>query len=111
MVLVGLLRPVLREGLRRFSQYYRLEGKAFDKLYSGFPRSRTIGRGVRHGLTVGSVAGSLINDSGDDGLDNGSISFEKRQRNPPRSTYKTRRRQSRRSGRRCPTGYRSYQNR
>ncbi len=54
---IGGIGRTLVKGLTR---YYKLEGKAFNKLYTGFPRSRTIGRGVRHGLTAGSTIGSLI---------------------------------------------------
>ncbi len=59
-----ILGQILRTAARYGSRYYKLEGKAFNRLYTGFPRSKVIGRGVRHGLTVGSIAGSLINDDG-----------------------------------------------
>ncbi len=91
MALVTLLREIFRLGARYGSRYYRLEGQAFNKLYRGFPQSKTIGRGVRHGLTAGSIAGSLINTA-DDSPGNGSqIPFTKQQPSANKS-YQTRRR-------------------
>ncbi len=58
MVLHG---QIIKQGIKILSRYYALEGKAFNRLYTGFPQSKTIGRGVRHGLTAGSITGSLIN--------------------------------------------------
>ncbi len=64
MVLHGLLaKEAIKQGTKLLRSYYRIEGKAFNRLYTGFPKSRTIGRGVRHGLTVGSVTGSLFTDA------------------------------------------------
>jgi len=104
MVLVPLAREALKVGIKAFTRYYRLEGKAFDKLYSGFPRARTIGRGVRHGLTTGSVAGSLIapdTPGNENGISQQRNGFKT---NPP---YKTRNRfpvrdRSRYSRKYCP---------
>ncbi len=63
MVLHGqIITQVGRQIIKGITRYYKLEGKAFNKLYTGFPRSKTIGRGVRHGLTAGSIAGSLISN-------------------------------------------------
>ncbi len=86
-------------GTRLFRQYYRLEGKAFNRLYTGFPASKTIGRGVRHGLTAGSLAGSLINDA-PDSPGNGQTVFQKTKHvNPSRQSSQTRRRSTNRY---CP---------
>lgn len=82
MAIHGLL---LREAVKAFGRYYRLEGRAFDKLYQGFPRSRTIGRGVRHGLTAGSVIGSALDTPGNE-LPKKKPRFV----NTPRQPYKTR---------------------
>ncbi len=71
MVLVPIAREVFRQAVRGFGRYYNLESKAFNKLYTGFPRSRLIGRGVRHGLTTGSVAGTFINTNAPDSPGNG----------------------------------------
>ncbi len=65
MVLVPIARELFRQTVKFASRYYRYEGQAFNKLYRGFPQSKTIGRGVRHGLTSGSVIGSLINEAPD----------------------------------------------
>ncbi len=61
MVLVPIAREILRQATRSLGRYYNIESKAFNKLYTGFPRSRLVGRGVRHGLTAGSIAGTFIN--------------------------------------------------
>ncbi len=106
MLHAKLVGEVFKVGVKAFRSYYRLEGKAFDKLYTGFPRSRTIGRGVRHGLTAGSiVGGTLKNDYADDSAD---APFSKSRNGYPASTpYKARNRFSGRSRRRysnnCPT--------
>ncbi len=75
--------------------YYRVEGKAFQKLYRGFPQSRTIGRGVRHGLTAGSALGSLINDAPDTPGNGVSKPFKKQPKtnksNQARNRYASRR--------------------
>lgn len=65
MVLSIAFREIVRVGTKAFTRYYRFEGKAFNQLYRGFPQSKTIGRGVRHGLTGGSIVGSLINQNGE----------------------------------------------
>ncbi len=65
MVLVPVAREIFRQAVRGFGRYYNLESKAFNKLYTGFPRSRLIGRGVRHGLATGSIAGTFINTADD----------------------------------------------
>ncbi len=107
MVLVPIIRQIIRTAVGIGTRYYRVEGQAFNKLYRGFPQSRTIGRGVRHGLTGGSIIGSLINPA-DDSPGNGisQIPFSKQ---PPTSKpYKTRFRQSIRSRNRC---YRNDNNR
>ncbi len=83
-------------GAKIFRRYYALEGKAFNKLYTGFPRSRTIGRGVRHGLTVGSVTGSLITNDADDSPGNGIQKTVSKQPITSRKPYQTRDRRSRR---------------
>ncbi len=62
---MALVSTIIKEVVKYASRYYRLEGKAFNKLYTGFPQSKTIGRGVRHGLTGGSIVGSLINTAED----------------------------------------------
>ncbi len=80
------------------SRYYRAEGKAFNKLYRGFPQSKTIGRGVRHGLTAGSIAGSFINDAPDSPGNGIQKQIQKRRNGyAPRTPYKTRRRPTRSS--------------
>ncbi len=106
MVLTVVAREVIRTGTKLLRSYYNVESKAFSKLYTGFPQSRSIGRGVRHGLTAGSVVGSLINNADDTPGNGSSIPFKK-SRNPPRSSYKARGRQSagynrRRYRHKCP---------
>ncbi len=105
MVLVPVLREALRQGLRTLTKYYALEGKAFDKLYTGFPRSRVVGRGVRHGLLAGQVAGSFINTA-DDTPGNG-IQTPYRKQSKARPAYKTRRRKSVYNRSRCAQRYRT----
>ncbi len=101
MVLHGqIISQVGRQIVKGLTRYYRLEGKAFNKLYTGFPRSKTIGRGVRHGLTVGSVAGSFINQD-DNNLNGGFQKIQQRERAQTRSPYQTRQRFSRRSSFEC----------
>ncbi len=99
MVFLGpLLREVFKQGTKQLVRYYALEGKAFNRLYTGFPRSRTIGRGVRHGLAVGSVAGSFINQAPD--TPGNGIQAPFRKRTKTGTSYKTRNRFSgRRRGR------------
>ncbi len=98
MVLHGLLaREIFRQSTKIFRRYYQLEGKAFNKLYTGFPKSRSIGRGVRHGLTVGSVTGSLITNDADDSPGNGIQKTIPKQY-PASTPIKTRRGYTRRNG-------------
>ncbi len=87
---------VAKEILKQVGRYYRLEGKAFNRLYTGFPQSKTIGRGVRHGLTVGSISGSLISD--DPAIEEDG--FPQKQPFTSRKQYKTRSRYSGRSNNR-----------
>ncbi len=96
MVIGPVVKELVKFGIRYGRRYYNLESKAFNKLYTGFPRSRTIGRGVRHGLTVGSVTGSLIapDSPGNDDALQKRIPVS----NTPRTPYKTRYGQSNRSG-------------
>ncbi len=107
-MVVGIIaKELFKTAIKYGTRYYRAEGKAFGKLYTGFPQSKTIGRGVRHGLTVGSLAGTLINDDGTPESTNG---ISKRFRTPSNKFYKTRRRftnSSRRRNEYCPpTNYR-----
>ncbi len=90
MVLVPIAREILRQGIRSFGRYYNLESKAFNKLYTGFPRSRLVGRGVRHGLTAGSVAGTFINNAEDTPGNGVQKPFTKRQPITARKPYQTR---------------------
>ncbi len=95
MVIHGkLISEVFRQGVRLAGRYYKIEGKAFEKLYTGFPQSRTIGRGVRHGLVAGQIAGSFINQAPDT-PGNGIPSS--RFKSPTGQPYKTRGRFSVRS--------------
>ncbi len=110
MVLVGLLRPVVTQIIKQASRYYRVEGKAFNALYKGFPQSKTIGRGVRHGLTAGSIAGSLLNGGGDD-ITSGIPKKNSRKRDSSRPSYKTRSRPANRRRFRCPEFQRGGYNR
>ncbi len=91
MVLVPIAREIFRQAVRGFGRYYNIESKAFNKLYTGFPRSRLIGRGVRHGLAAGSIAGTFINTDAPDTPGNG-IQKPFKKSTPSRSSYKTRRR-------------------
>ncbi len=99
MVISVIARELLRTGTRLAQRYYALESKAFSKLYTGFPQSRTIGRGVRHGLFAGQIAGSLLN-SADDTPGNGILAPFKKSRIRPKASkpYKARGRQPAR----CP---------
>ncbi len=90
MVLVPIAREVLRQATRAFGRYYNLESKAFNKLYTGFPRSRLVGRGVRHGLTAGSIAGTFINNAEDSPGNGVQKPFSKQ--TAPSKPYKTRNR-------------------
>ncbi len=105
-MVVGIIaKELFKAGAKAFSRYYRAEGKAFNRLYTGFPRAKTIGRGVRHGLTVGSITGSLINDDGTPESNNG---IPQRPRSKTNRQYKTRRRfqqRTRRFNKFCPPTY------
>ncbi len=90
---------IIRTAIRYASKYYKVEGQAFNKLYRGFPQSKTIGRGVRHGLTAGSIAGSLISPQPDENM-NG---LQKKQQSTPGKFYKTRRRFSTGRTRKLPS--------
>ncbi len=103
MVLGPVVKEAFRIGVKALTRYYRIEGQAFNKLYRGFPQSKTIGRGVRHGLTAGSVAGSLISDSGDS-PGNGVQTPFTRTKSPSRRQNQTRGRQATRTNVRCPGG-------
>ncbi len=100
MVIGVVAKEVFRQGTKALMRYYRIEGKAFQKLYTGFPKSGVIGRGVRHGLAGGSVVGSLINQAPET-PGNGVQETFKRNGTPPRKSYKTRGRRSVRNNRRC----------
>ncbi len=99
MVLVPIAREVFRQAVRSFGRYYNLESKAFNKLYTGFPRSRLVGRGVRHGLTAGSVAGTFINNAPDTPGNGVQKPFTKQQPFTSRKPYQTR---FRFTNRNCP---------
>ncbi len=92
MVLVTVLKEAIKFGIKYGSRYYAAEGKAFNKLYRGFPQSKTIGRGVRHGLVAGSVGGSFINQAPDTPGNGIQAPFESKY--PASSSYKARRGQS-----------------
>ncbi len=108
MVLVKIFTEATKIGIRAFRSYYKFEGKAFDRLYTGFRQSKTIGRGVRHGLTAGSTIGSLIApDSPGRDNDNG-FPQQIQQRKLPQTNqpYKTRRRSTIRYSAKCrPRSY------
>ncbi len=101
MVVVPIAREIFRQAVRSFGRYYNLESKAFNKLYTGFPRSRLVGRGVRHGLTAGSVAGTFINKAPDTPGNDAQIPFTKRQSVTPRKPYQTRQRRTTSACARC----------
>ncbi len=104
MVLGQIVREGFRIGVKAATRYYRVEGKAFNKLYTGFPRSSVIGRGVRHGLTAGSVAGTLITDD-DNQLNGGSIQKFPKKQPKTGKPYKTRYRPTTRFSTKCPTEF------
>ncbi len=85
---------IVREAIRYGARFFKFEKKAFDKLYRDYPVG--VGRGVRHGLTVGSAVGSLINKEED--LLNGGISQKSRNGSPASSQDKARGRFAKRSG-------------
>ncbi len=93
MVIITVAKELIKFGIRSSRKYYALESKAFSKLYTGFPRSRTIGRGVRHGLVAGSIGGSFINDA-EDTPGNGVQKPLQPKQSAPRQSYKTRSRQT-----------------
>ncbi len=98
MVVFTVAKELFKVGIRLATRYYGAESKAFSKLYRGFPQSKQIGRGVRHGLVAGSIAGSFINDA-DDSPGNG-IQKQIPKQTTARKPYKTRYRQTRRSSNR-----------
>ncbi len=108
MVLVPIAREVFRQAVRSFGRYYNLESKAFNKLYTGFPRSKLIGRGVRHGLTAGSITGTFINKAEDTPGNGIQKPFSKQ--TPTRQPYKTRRGFPIRRFTRCPRQPDNYSN-
>ncbi len=97
-----IIKQIFGGAVKGFRRYYALEGKAFNRLYTGFPQSKTIGRGVRHGLTAGSVVGSLITDA-DDSPGNGFQKIRPTQQFTPRKSYQARGGFTRRSRSRCPS--------
>ncbi len=109
MVLHGrLVAEAFRQTTRLFRRYYALEGRAFNKLYTGFPQSRTVGRGVRHGLAGGQVIGAFLTDAPDT-PGNGFQAFQpKNGRSASRQAYKTRFRQTGRSRTRRCKPYKRY---
>jgi len=93
-----VIAVVVKEIVRFAARYYRFEGKAFSKLYTGFPQSRRIGTGVRHGLTAGSIAGTFINNA-EDSPGNGTQTPVRPKVKPPSGqSYQARNRQTSRSG-------------
>ncbi len=86
-----LITEVFKQGIKLAGRYYAVESRAFSKLYSGFPKSRTIGRGVRHGLVAGQIAGSFINQEGFDSGGNAPVPFKKQRfRLKARKSHKAR---------------------
>ncbi len=102
-----IIIQVAKTGLRLAGKYYAVESKAFSKLYTGFPKSKVIGRGVRHGLVGGSIAGSLIGEGGVE-TGNGVPTKKLQRRHPSSKPYQTRSGRSRRSRFKCPTNLQSY---
>ena len=101
MVIAIIAREILRTAARFGSRYYRVEGQAFNKLYKDFPKG--VGRGARHGLTAGSIAGTFINNEADDSPGNViQKPFSKRQQFTSRKSNQTRFRRTRRNNSRCP---------
>ncbi len=92
MVIFTIVKEIAKAAIKYGGRYYALESKAFNKLYTGFPRSKTIGRGVRHGLVAGSIAGSFINQAPDTPGNGIQTPFEPKY--PASSSYKARRGQS-----------------
>ncbi len=90
---------IIRQAFKYGTRYFKLEGQAFNKLYRGFPQSRTIGRGVRHGLTGGSIVGSLISPQPEENM-NG---LQKKQQSTPRKFRQTRNRFSTGRTRKLPS--------
>ncbi len=105
MVLGIIAKEAFRQGTRLLRQYYQVEGKAFNKLYTGFPRARTIGRGVRHGLTAGSITGNLI---APDSPGNDKNGFQEKQSKSKPASYKQNKTRYRQTVRNCPGYNRSY---
>ncbi len=91
MVIAKIAIDIAKLGIKSASKYYRFESKAFSKLYTGFPKSRRIGLGVRHGLTAGSIAGTFINTAEDTPGNGTEIPYKKsRALVTPRKSYQTR---------------------
>ncbi len=113
MVIAQIARELLRQGFRYSKRYITLEEKAFNKLYTGFPQSRTIGRGVRHGLVAGHIVGSFIENAPDTPGNGIPTTFQKPKRFTSRKPYQTRSRFPRRSNRCYPSNknYREYSRR
>jgi len=85
-LVISLGSKIIRSGISGLKTFSRYEGKTYTKLYG-----RTPGRGVRHGLALGSAAGSLIKP--DNGIEpDGSISqnngIKASKSNQARSGYK-----------------------
>ena len=96
MVIAQIAKEILKLGVRAGSRYYKAEGRAFKSLYKGSSLPRGVGRGARHGLTAGSIAGTFINSPADDTPGNG-IQKRIQRKYPPRKPYQTRRGQTSRS--------------
>ncbi len=93
---------LIREAVRYGSRFFKLEKKAFDKLYVGFPRGT--GRGVRHGLTAGSAIGNILNEGNEDNKN----AFPSKKPRYGSKTYKSYKTRSRRARRYCPEQPRKY---
>ena len=104
MVLVPIAKELLKVGIKYASRYYRIEGKAFEKLYTGFRPG--VARGIRHGLVAGSVVGETLKNNFSDDTTSGFQ--KKRSRYSPRKPYKTRDRYSGRYNSRSKRGKQSY---
>ncbi len=90
-MVIGLIaKEIIKTAFRGAGKYYNIESQAFNKLYTGFPRSRLIGRGIRHGLTGGSIAGTFISKDADDSPGNGIQKRIQRQKSPSSKSYQTR---------------------
>ncbi len=103
MVIGPIIKEIAKAAIRYGSKYYAAEGKAFNRLYTGFHQSKTIGRGVRHGLTAGSIVGSLISNEAPDTPGNGIFPQKPRYVS---KTYKQNKTRIRRTVRRGCSSYR-----